>query len=107
MTNNFNGFLSGDFTKCFSIGIRRNFTQDKYEIATIFESKLIDVLTQMKIAAKGKYTFQVSSTFAYPNQFLRTNDRHNFIWLNQNGQWHGEWIIIRAIEVLKRRNKIN
>ena len=107
MNNNFNGFISGDFTRCFSISIDKNLTQNIYEIGGTFEPKLIDMLTQMKKAAKGKYGFAVSSTLAYPNQFLRTDDRHNFIWLNQNGQWTDEWIIVRAIEVLRRRNKIN
>ena len=88
--------------------IERKLTKTMLEIGVSFKTSLADILTQMKNAATGSnYLLEVSTSFSYPKQFLRTTDQYNVIWRMENGQKMGEWIIMSSIEVLKRRNKMS
>ena len=108
MNNNFNGIMAGDINRCFGIEIEPKLTKTMLEIGIVFKTSLADILTQMKNAATGSnYFLEVSTSFAYPKQFLRTTDQYNLIWRMENGQKMGEWIIMSSIEVLKRRNKMS
>ena len=108
MSNNFNGIIAGDINRCFGMEIERKAANTMLEIGVSFKTSLADILTQMKNASTvSNYFLEVSTSFAYPKQFLRTTDQYNLIWRMENGQKMGEWIIMSSIEVLKRRNKMS
>ena len=108
MSNNFNGIIAGDINRCFSMEIEQKVTYTMLEIGVSFKTSLADILTQMKNAATvSNYFLEVSTSFSYPKQFLRTTDQYNLIWRMENGQTMGEWIIMSSIEVLKRRKKMS
>ena len=104
--NNFNGFVYGDFNKCFSIGFEQRCSESLSGFKVNFRSELTHILHQMKSAANDRYDVQVSTTLSYPKQFLATNDHYNIIWQTLSSQGTGEWIIIKAMDVLIRRNTI-
>ena len=61
MRNSFNGFIKGEFTKCFSIGINPKFTKNVAEITVQFAPLLTDVLERMQSNGYGRVII------VYPN----------------------------------------
>ena len=102
MRNSFNGYWSGFFGKCFSIGVSQKFGKNLREIYLQFDEKLEDVLVSMQdnfIRGRG---FIVSH---HPYQFARYVDKHSAIWTVGTRKYMHNHITIAGAELLRRRYK--
>ena len=96
--NNYNGFASAMFVKCFSLGHISKDDKVPRVIMLTFNATLKNIL---------KNSGYVESLFTYPNQFTRADVKSQYIWYNPEETNIMETFEILSIETVKLRNKWN
>ena len=102
MRNSFNGFIKGEFAKCFSIGINPTFTKNVVEITVPFAPLLTDVIERMQGNGYG------GVTIVYPNyrhQVSKYVNKYQIIWKIHSKTYRDIGVVMSSTEFLRRRNK--
>ena len=91
--NNYNGFESLFFMKCFGIEIKESYASSIHSVTFVFDERLESALNRSD---------KVMVMFNMPNQFLRPYGGIQSIWPNSRKQL--EVFQITSVEIIKRRN---
>ena len=94
--NNFNGFSSGLFAKCFEMKVEKKYSSYVNYIIFGFKKSFKEIVRRTSMIIVG---------FNYPGQLLLNFNFDHFLWKDKNDTTTTTGFKMDAIEIIQRRNK--
>ena len=102
MRNSFNGFIKGEFAKCFSVGINPKFAKNVADIMVYFDPSLTEVLELMQ---GNGYGWNIIVYTNYRHQVSKYVNKYQVIWQMNSKTYRNIGVVMSSTEILRRRNK--